>query len=167
MADGTGERRGVFILPACGVRGKSSGACSPPAGWFTDCSVGMRLRNIEQEPSNRPLDEQATTQYVITRGVVVSMQDPTILILASLADGEKHGYAIMEDIQVFAGIRLGPGTLYGAICRLEERGWIRAVKSGSRRQPYRITEDGSRHLKEELAILGQVVRTGNRRTREA
>jgi len=43
------------------------------------------------------------------------MSDPTILILASLADGDKHGYAIMEDIQVFAGIRLGPGTLYGAI----------------------------------------------------
>ena len=65
------------------------------------------------------------------------MLDPTILILASLADGDKHGYAIMEDIQVFAGIRLGPGTLYGAICRLEKRGWIRAVKSESRRQPIR------------------------------
>lgn len=95
------------------------------------------------------------------------MQDPTVLILASLADGDKHGYAIMEDIQVFAGIRLGPGTLYGAICRLEERGWISAVKSDSRRQPYRITTDGSRHLKEQLALLEQVVRTGNRRVREA
>ena len=95
------------------------------------------------------------------------MQDPTILILASLADGDKHGYAIMEDIQVFAGIRLGPGTLYGAICRLEERGWIRAVKSESRRQPYRITAEGTQHLKEQLALLGQVVRTGNRRMREA
>jgi DNA-binding PadR family transcriptional regulator len=98
------------------------------------------------------------------------MQDPTILILASLADGDKHGYAIMEDIHVFAGIRLGPGTLYGAICRLEERGWIRpvkSVKSESRRQPYRITAEGSKHLKERLALLEQVVRTGNRRTREA
>ena len=95
------------------------------------------------------------------------MSDPTILILASLADGDKHGYAIMEDIQVFAGIRLGPGTLYGAICRLEECGWIRAVKSESRRQPYRITAEGSQHLKEQLALLGQVVRTGNRRMREA
>jgi DNA-binding PadR family transcriptional regulator len=77
------------------------------------------------------------------------MQDPTILILASLADGDKHGYAIMEDIHVFAGIRLGPGTLYGAICRLEERGWIRpvkSVKSESRRQPYRISAEGSKHL---------------------
>lgn len=95
------------------------------------------------------------------------MQDPTILILASLADGDKHGYAIMEDIQAFTGMRLGPGTLYGAICRLEERGWIRPVKSESRRQPYRITAEGSRHLKDQLALLGQVVRTANRRMREA
>ena len=119
-----------------------------------------------QESSNPRLDEPSTTRYVITPGVV-TMQDPTILILASLADGDKHGYAIMEDIQVFAGIRLGPGTLYGAICRLEERGWIRAVKSESRRQPYRISAEGSKHLKEQLALLGQVVRTGNRRLREA
>src|SRR5882757_3235594 len=98
---------------------------------------------------------------------VVTMQDPTILILASLADGDKHGYAIMEDIQVFASIRLGPGTLYAAICRLERRGWIRAVRSESRRQPYRITAEDSQHLKEQLALLGQVVRTGNRRMREA
>lgn len=95
------------------------------------------------------------------------MQDPTILILASLADGDKHGYAIMEDIQAFTGIRLGPGTLYGAICRLEERGWIRPVKSESRRQPYRITAEGSLHLKDELVLLGQVVRTASRRMREA
>ncbi len=119
-----------------------------------------------QESGNPRLDEQAPTQYVITRDVV-TMQDPTILILASLADGDKHGYAIMEDIRIFAGIRLGPGTLYGAICRLEQRGWIRAVKSEARRQPYRITAEGSQHLKEQLALLGQVVRTGNRRMREA
>lgn len=94
------------------------------------------------------------------------MSDPTVLILASLADGEKHGYAIMEDIQVFAGIRLGPGTLYGAISRLEARGLIRPVKPGSRRQPYKITDQGLQQLKEELAVLGQVVRTGSRRVRE-
>ena len=119
-----------------------------------------------QESSNPRLDKQSTTRYAITRRVL-SMSDPTILILASLADGDKHGYAIMEDIQVFAGIRLGPGTLYGAIGRLEERGWIRAVKSESRKQPYRITAEGSQRLKQQLTLLGQVVRTGNRRMREA
>src|SRR6266853_1163677 len=82
-----------------------------------------------QESSIPRLDEPATTRYVNTPGVV-TMQDPTILILASLADGDKHGYAIMEDIQVFASIRLGPGTLYGAICRLERR---RRIRYASRR----------------------------------
>ena len=95
------------------------------------------------------------------------MSDPTILILASLAEGEKHGYAIMEDIQAFAGIRLGPGTLYGAITRLEQQGWIRAVKSESRRQPYRITTQGSEYLRAQLGMLDQVVRIGNKRLREA
>ena len=95
------------------------------------------------------------------------MSDPTLLVLASLAEADKHGYAIMEDIRAFAGIRLGPGTLYGAIARLEERGWIRAVKAESRKQPYRITAEGSQRLKQQLTLLGQVVRTGKRRMREA
>jgi DNA-binding PadR family transcriptional regulator len=95
------------------------------------------------------------------------VSDPTILILASLAEGDKHGYAIMEDIRAFAGIRLGPGTLYGAITRLEDRGWIRAVKSESRRQPYRITDEGGVELKRQTALFGQVVRIANRRMKEA
>jgi DNA-binding PadR family transcriptional regulator len=95
------------------------------------------------------------------------MSDPTILILSSLAEGDKHGYAIMEDIQTFARIRLGPGTLYGAISRLEKCGWIRAVKSESRRQPYRLTAEGKLELKKQLALFGEVVRTGSRRMKEA
>ena len=95
------------------------------------------------------------------------MSDPALLVLASLADGDKHGYAMMEDIELFAKIRLGPGTLYGAIARLEQREWIRPVKSGDRRQPYRITAEGRKYLKEQLATLDQVVRTGIRRLREA
>jgi DNA-binding PadR family transcriptional regulator len=116
--------------------------------------------------ANNFFDNRAITRYVITQDVV-TMSDPTILILSSLAEGDKHGYAIMEDIQTFAGIRLGPGTLYGAISRLEDRGWIRAVRSQSRRQPYRITAEGSLELKRQLALFGQVVRTGNRRLKEA
>ena len=57
------------------------------------------------------------------------MTDPNLLILSSLAEGAKHGYAMMEDIEQFAGVRLGPGTLYGAITRLEQAGWIRPVAS--------------------------------------
>ena len=95
------------------------------------------------------------------------MSDPGLLVLASLAGGDKHGYAMMEDIQLFANIRLGPGTLYGAIGRLEQRGWIRPVKSADRRQPYHITAQGKQFLKQQLASLDQVVRTGARRMREA
>ena len=95
------------------------------------------------------------------------MTDPTILVLASLADGEKHGYAMMEDIRQFAGLRLGPGTLYGAITRLEQRGWIRAVASEDRRQPYAITPAGKQYLEEQMATMDQVVRTAMRRLKHA
>ncbi len=94
--------------------------------------------------------------------------DPTLLVLSSLAEGPKHGYAIMEDIQRFAGIRLGPGTLYGAITRLEEREWISPVDSADeRRRPYRLTAAGRRYLQEQLAGLEQVVKTGLRRLKHA
>ena len=95
------------------------------------------------------------------------MSDPALLVLASLADGDKHGYAMMEDIRAFAGVSLGPGTLYGAITRLEERGWIRAQNSNDRRRPYRLTLDGRQHLQEQLACLDQVVKAGRRRLKLA
>jgi len=91
--------------------------------------------------------------------------DPTLLILASLAGGEKHGYAMIEDIARFADVRLGPGTLYGAITRLEERGWIRPVEVEDRRKPYRITAAGRHYLEEQMASLDQVVKTALRRLR--
>ena len=95
------------------------------------------------------------------------MSDPALLVLASLSDGDKHGYAMMEDIQQFANVRLGPGTLYGAITRLEERGWIRPVGGSERRQPYTITAAGRHYLEEQLAQLDRVVRTGLRRLKHA
>lgn len=95
------------------------------------------------------------------------MSDPTLLILASLAEGDKHGYAIMEDILAFAKISLGPGTLYGAITRLEQRGWIRAVGSQERRQPYRLTASGQKYLEDQLEGLERVIRTATRRLKHA
>ena len=95
------------------------------------------------------------------------MPDPTLLVLASLADGDKHGYAMMTDILEFAGVELGPGTLYGAITRLEERGFIRAMASDDRRQPYRLTAAGRTYLREQLAELEPIVRIGNRRLKQA
>jgi DNA-binding PadR family transcriptional regulator len=83
--------------------------------------------------------------------------DPGLLILSSLAGGPKHGYAIMEDIFAFSGTRLEPGTLYGALTRLERRGWIEALPSQERRRPYRITGEGLQVLREQLQTMRQIV----------
>ena len=91
--------------------------------------------------------------------------DPQILILASLADGEKHGCAMMEDIERFGGVRLGAGTLYGAITRLEEQGWIERVESEDRRKPYRITGLGVKYLEEQMDSLLSVWKTVRQRLR--
>jgi DNA-binding PadR family transcriptional regulator len=95
------------------------------------------------------------------------MTDPSLLILSSLAHGDKHGHAMILDIEDFAGMRLGPGTLYGAITRLEARGLIRPLPSSDRRQPYRITAEGRTHLRDELMGLAQVASTGLGRLRSA
>ncbi len=89
--------------------------------------------------------------------------DPSILILTSLADGEKHGYALLQDIEAFAGVRLGPGTLYGAISRLEERGLIAAVEAPGRRRPYRLSGAGAEALRSALAELRTIVDEGSAR----
>lgn len=91
--------------------------------------------------------------------------DPTVLILTSLASGEKHGYALLQDIEAFAGVRLGPGTLYGAISRLEERGLIESVGAAGRRRPYRLTAAGATVLQDTLAELRAIVDEGAARLR--
>lgn len=68
--------------------------------------------------------------------------DPAILVLTSLADGSKHGYAITTDIADTIGVTLGPGTLYGVLARLETGGLIEALPPQGRRRPYRITAKG-------------------------
>jgi DNA-binding PadR family transcriptional regulator len=93
--------------------------------------------------------------------------DPGLLILASLADGDKHGYSVMLDIQQFAGVELGPGTLYGAITRLVKSGWIRPLESEDRRRPYRITASGRTYLQEQMIGLDHVVKTALGRLKHA
>lgn len=95
------------------------------------------------------------------------MPDPTLLILASLADGQKHGYAMMTDVAEFAGVTLGPGTLYGAISRLEQEGLIEAASATGRRRPYRITAGGKKYLEAQVAALAPVIRVSARRLRKA
>jgi DNA-binding PadR family transcriptional regulator len=89
--------------------------------------------------------------------------DPPLLVLASLASGPKHGHAMIEDIIRLCGTRLGPGTLYGAIARLEQQGWIEPLPAEERRQPYRITGGGLRILRAKLTTLQQFTKAGLKR----
>ena len=89
--------------------------------------------------------------------------DPPMLVLASLASGPKHGHAMIEDIASLCGTRLGPGTLYGAIARLEQQGWIEPLRAEERRRPYRITGEGLKVLRAKLATLQQFTKAGLRR----
>jgi DNA-binding PadR family transcriptional regulator len=93
--------------------------------------------------------------------------EPALLILVSLAEGPKHGYAMTEDIATVADVRLGPGTLYGAITRLESRGLIERLESEDRRNPYRLTALGERALRARLASLLAIARVGQRRLTHA
>jgi DNA-binding PadR family transcriptional regulator len=93
--------------------------------------------------------------------------EPALLILISLADGPKHGYAMTQDIEVVSGQKLGPGTLYGAIARLEERGWIQALRAEDRRRPYKLTAAGSSVLRLHLDRMKAMARVGQRRLADA
>ena len=96
-------------------------------------------------------------------GALERNNEPAVLILTSLASGEKHGYALSKDIESFAGVALGPGTLYGAITRLEERGLIEPTPSVDRRQPYRITAAGRAALEAALEQMRQLAEVGTQR----
>src|SRR5215472_62526 len=89
--------------------------------------------------------------------------DASLLILTSLAGGSKHGYALIQDIKGFAGLQLGPGTLYGALDRLERMGLIEALPAEDRRQPYRITAAGVVALRTHLDSIERVSSVGRLR----
>ena len=79
--------------------------------------------------------------------------EPALVILVSLADGPKHGYAIMTDVEAMTGAPLGPGTLYSALGRLERRGLIAPLPAQDRRRPYRLTGLGAQTLTAQLSEL--------------
>ena len=91
--------------------------------------------------------------------------EPSLYILVSLSDGPKHGYAIMTDVEAISGSPMGPGTLYGALARLERRGLIEALEPEDRRRPYRLTGLGARTLKAQLERLTGFAQTGLARLR--
>lgn len=93
--------------------------------------------------------------------------NPSLLILSSLASGAKHGYAMIQDIEEFSGTHLEVGTLYGALARLQEQGWIEALESSDRRRPYRLTGLGLAALREQLDTMQQIVTVGQQRLANA
>src|SRR5262245_14182084 len=109
----------------------------------------------ESRPNpRRELGHSVVGRYNVRRSSVVSMSadglaglgrfaGPATLILSSLAEGAKHGYAITQDVDAFAGVKLQPGTLYGALARLEDDGMIEALPGEGRRRPYGITPRGA------------------------
>jgi DNA-binding PadR family transcriptional regulator len=86
--------------------------------------------------------------------------EPSLYILVSLSGGPKHGYAIMLDVEEISGSPMGPGTLYGALARLERRGLIEALEPEDRRRPYALTASGAATLQAQLESLDGFVRTG-------
>jgi DNA-binding PadR family transcriptional regulator len=95
-----------------------------------------------------------------TLGELGHYAGPATLILSSLADGPKHGYALMQDIETFSGVQLQPGTLYGAIQRLEQQGLILPMAEEGRRRPYRMTAQGATALQVQLKAQQQVSKVG-------
>ena len=93
--------------------------------------------------------------------------EPALLILVSLSDGPKHGYAIMTDVEAGTGRPMGPGTLYAALARLEERGLIEALAPVDRRRPYRLSALGATVLSEQLNGLVEFAQLGLRRLGQA
>ena len=86
--------------------------------------------------------------------------EPSLYILVSLSGGPKHGYAIMTDVEAITGSPMGPGTLYGALARLEKRGLIEALEPVDRRRPYRLSGFGEATVRAQLERLHGFTRTG-------
>jgi DNA-binding PadR family transcriptional regulator len=87
-------------------------------------------------------------------------EEPAVLVLTSLVEGPRHGYAIVKDVVALSGVRLGPGTLYATLARLEARGLVEAPPSEDRRRPYRITGAGVAVVRERLERMETIARAG-------
>jgi DNA-binding PadR family transcriptional regulator len=92
--------------------------------------------------------------------------EPSLLILVSLSDGPKHGYAIMQDVEQGTGRPMGAGTLYAALNRLEDAGLIEPLTPVDRRRPYRLTAVGASMLAEQLRGLSAFAQQGLRQLGE-
>jgi DNA-binding PadR family transcriptional regulator len=97
-----------------------------------------------------------------------SLSEPVFLILASLAEEARHGYAILKDVEDLSNqrIRMSTGTLYGALRRMLADGWIehfREVDAPRGRQAYRLTESGKTVLTDEVNRMKLLARLASTR----
>jgi DNA-binding PadR family transcriptional regulator len=90
-----------------------------------------------------------------------------VLVLSSLAGGDKHGYALVKDVEEFAGVHLPPGTLYQLLARLESRGLICALAADDRRRPYRLTAQGATVLADYITAQQRILKTGQARLKRS
>ena len=96
------------------------------------------------------------------------MTEPVLLILLSLAEQSRHGYAILQDTEAMSDgrVRLSTGTLYGALRRLLEDGWIERVRDEDQsrgKQAYRLTSRGRRNLQMEVSRLRHLTQLASTR----
>ncbi|MFJ6657338.1 methyltransferase domain-containing protein [Streptomyces sp. NPDC091377] len=82
--------------------------------------------------------------------------DAQLLVLCALADGPLHGYAINAAIEEVSGRRLGPGSLYGALARLEAKELVRSLEGEGRRRPVCLTPAGREVMEREARSMARV-----------
>jgi DNA-binding PadR family transcriptional regulator len=154
----------ALALPRCRPSGRQPGPRADHAG---SEKVGCeRCRSNHHFPRTLGI----VMWYIVIRYMARKPQfgpasDPEMLILTSLAAGSKHGYAVMQDIEQFSGVKLGPGTLYTAITRLVEKEMIRPEPVEDRQRPYRITKAGLAVLSEDLQMMRKIANFGLGRLR--
>jgi DNA-binding PadR family transcriptional regulator len=93
------------------------------------------------------------------------LSEPVLLVLLSLAEQPRHGYSILKDVESMSGGRvlLSTGTLYGALQRLLDQGWIERVEeehTSRDRRTYRLTSRGRRNLQMEVERMRQLTKLG-------
>jgi DNA-binding PadR family transcriptional regulator len=93
----------------------------------------------------------------------IAVSEPVLLVLLSLAEQPRHGYSILKDVESMSGGRvlLSTGTLYGALQRLLDNGWIERVQEDSAprdRRTYRLTSQGRRNLQMEIERMRQLTK---------
>jgi DNA-binding PadR family transcriptional regulator len=114
-------------------------------------------------------------RHVVTKENIPDVRplsEPVLLILTSLADQPRHGYALIQDIESLSGgrVRMSTGTLFGALRRLLEDGWIQRFEQADtsrQKQAYRLTAAGRKQLQLELDRMKQLTRAGVARLRSS